>query len=67
MSRYPFLIALFWMIFSFGHSQTIVILCLIMQMVCDTTITASMVYYLYTRCTRVKQCVNLWGGIRSYR
>ncbi len=67
MRRYPFLIALFWMIFSLGHSQMVVIPTLILQVVCDLTITASMVYYLYTRCTRVKQCVNLWGGIRSYR
>ena len=45
----------------------VIITTLTLQMVCDLTITASMVYYLYTRCTRVKQCVNLWGRIRSYR
>jgi len=30
-----------------------------LQVICDLTIAASMVYYLYTRCTRVKQYVNL--------
>jgi len=36
-----------------------------LQVICDLTITASMVYYLHTRCTRVKQCVDLtvWYAI----
>ena len=57
MRRYPFLIALFWMIFSLGHSQMVVIPTLTLQVVCDLTITASMVYYLYIRRSKVRQCV----------
>jgi hypothetical protein len=34
-----------------------------LQVACDLTIAVSMVYYLRTRCTRVKQCVNLQGSI----
>src|SRR6266851_2780705 len=39
------------------HSQLIVIPGLSVKVMCDLIITASMVYYLYTRRTRVRQCV----------
>jgi hypothetical protein len=46
----------------------IVIPGLTFKVTCDLIITASTLYYLYTGCTIVKQCVNLWWcGIRSYK
>jgi len=64
---YPVRITSFWMILSLYYSQKVVIPTLSLQVACDLTIAASMVYYLYTRCSRVKQCVNLRCGIYSCR
>jgi len=63
MRLYSVLIAWFWMSLNWltlDTAQPVAITILSLQVVCDLTITASMVYYLYTQCTRVKQWVNLW-------
>lgn len=46
--------------------KVVVIPILTLQVACDLTITASMVYYLYTRCTRVKQTITATTTLALY-
>jgi len=56
---YPTVVAWIWMTFCSSRSQPVGLAILSLQVVCDLTITASMVYYLYIRRSEVKRCVNL--------
>ena len=40
------------------YTQPLAVAIISLQMICDLTIPASMVHYLYTQCTRVKQWVS---------
>jgi len=48
------------------EQKVVAIPILALQVACDLTITASMVYYLYTRCTRAKQTITATTTLALY-